>query len=694
MTNKENPCILTIRGFVREIIKRAPATVLYLEGVGMFNKKPLWKTILLMTGAFIAGAVVFRLSSAQPAMEHTSAVKTQATTSWTCSMHPQVNQPRPGKCPICFMDLIPASSESAAKGEGRTAELKLSPEAQKLAEVETALVERKAVSKTIRMFGVIDYDESQIAHITARIAGRVDNLYVDFTGMAVRKGDHMVEYYSPDLYVAQKELLQSSQGLSPAQTHGTENHSGMSDLIPPGADPGRANLMRATIRRLELWGLTEANIRKILATGEVVENVTLYAPISGIVIHKNVVEGKYFNIGDRLFTIADMSSVWIMLEAYEPDIQWLHYGQKIEFTTASRPGEKFTGTISFISPVLDPETRTVKLRVDTPNPDGKLKPSMFVDATVYAEMTHDGGAAPLDLTGKWMCPMHPVIVKDAPAKCDICHMPLETTESLGYVKPRTTDLPLVIPATAPLITGKTAVVYLSDKPGYYYGREIVLGPRVDNYYVVESGLKEGERIVINGNFKIDSALQIQARPSMMSPPRATAATTTTTTTTAPQNKTAATEKTAPPPPVSKPELSEAAKKDLNMIYSGYFNIQTALANDDIAGTVAAAKQLSTQLEHMHAAGMPDTTIIGSSVAMIAAANDLNKAREPFEKLSIMLFSLIKESGTAGNTIYRFYCPMVFNNKGAYWFQNHAQLINPYFGAVMLRCGEKLEEITK
>ncbi|MBN2642429.1 MAG: efflux RND transporter periplasmic adaptor subunit [Victivallales bacterium] len=648
----------------------------------MFNKEALWKTILLMVGAFIVGAVVFKLSSTPSAIEHAVAGETQAVISWTCSMHPQVNLPRPGKCPICFMNLIPASSESTAKDNNRAAELRLSPEAQILAEVETALVERKAVSKTIRMFGVIDYDESKIAHITARIAGRVDKLYVDFTGMAVRKGDHMVEYYSPDLYVAQKELLQSSQGLSHTQAHGTKNHSGMSDLIPSGADPERANLMRSTIRRLELWGLTEANIRKILATGEVVENVTLYAPISGIVIHKNVVEGKYFNIGDRLFTIADMSSLWILLEAYEPDIQWLHYGQKVEFTTASSPGEKFTGTISFISPVLDPETRTVKLRVDAPNPDGKLKPSMFVDATVYAEMTHNGRIAPPDLTGKWMCPMHPVIVKDVPAKCDICHMPLETTESLGYVKPRTTDLPLVIPTTAPLITGRTAVVYLSDNPGYYYGREIVLGPRVDNYYVVESGLKEGERIVINGNFKIDSALQIQARPSMMNPARATSA---------PKDKTVSTRNSAPVP---KPEQSKDMKRNLDLIYSGYFSIQTALANDDIAATVAAAKQLNAQLKHMHAGGMSDTGTIDSSVAMIAAANELNKARESFEKLSIVLFALIKKYGTAGNTIYQFYCPMVFDNKGAYWFQDHAQLTNPYFGAVMLRCGEKLEEITK
>jgi Cu(I)/Ag(I) efflux system membrane fusion protein len=188
----------------------------------------------------------------------------------------------------------------------------------------------------------------------------------------------------------------------------------------------------------------------------------------------------------------------------------------------SHPGEVFKGQISFIDPYLDSATRTVKVRVNVPNHAGKLKPGMFVRASVRARVAAGGRVMDPKLAGKWICPMHPDVIKDVLGKCDLCKMPLVRAESLGYlaVSEEKSSKPLVIPATAPLVTGERAIVYVElpdkDRPTFE-GREIVLGPRAGDFYIVRHGLKEGERVVTQGNFKIDSALQIQAKPSMMTP---------------------------------------------------------------------------------------------------------------------------------------------------------------------------------
>ena len=194
---------------------------------------------------------------------------------------------------------------------------------------------------------------------------------------------------------------------------------------------------------------------------------------------------------------------------------WLRYGQQVEFTTDAYPGEIFKGKISFISPILDPMSRTIKLRVNVQNPEEKLKPEMFVHAIVRSNVAMGGMVMDPNMAGKWICPMHASVIKITAGKCDICGMDLVTTESLGYVKadaPKTA--PLVIPASAPLITGKRAVVYVqvpdAEKPTFE-GREITLGARAGDYYLVKEGLTEGEMVVTNGSFKIDSDLQIQAK---------------------------------------------------------------------------------------------------------------------------------------------------------------------------------------
>jgi Cu(I)/Ag(I) efflux system membrane fusion protein len=450
-------------------------------------KPILFIVIALIAGFFIRGFFT-------PSPPHPLSPEEQtAPETWTCSMHPQIQLPAFGKCPICFMDLIPLES---GNDEGDEREISVSPYAAKLMELETTKVIRKFAEAELRMVGKVDYDETRVSTISSWVPGRIDRLFVDSTGIPVNEGEHLAEFYSPDLLTAQEELLQSIK----------HNPS----LINPARE------------KLRLWGFTAEQVSEIETRGTASDHMTIYSPVSGIVIHKNAQEGMYVQTGSKIYTIADLSKVWIQLDAYESDINWLRYGSAVEFSTESYPGETFEGTISFIDPIINPATRTAKVRVIVENESGKLKPGMFVRAIARPQVGEDGRIMNPDLAGKWISPMHPEIVKDEPGPCDVCGMPLVTAESLGYVaRDDDANAPLLIPVTAALKTGKRAVAYVEipdqEKPTYE-GREVTLGARLGDYYVVESGLNEGEHVVTRGAFKLDAELQIRAKPSMMSNP--------------------------------------------------------------------------------------------------------------------------------------------------------------------------------
>jgi Cu(I)/Ag(I) efflux system membrane fusion protein len=336
-------------------------------------------------------------------------------------------------------------------------------------------------------------------------------MYVDYTGVQVAKGDHMVTLYSPEILTAQEELRRASRAV---ETMRTDAPAVLRETAVTTLEAARAKLRR--------WGLTDEQVRAAEKGGTDSDHITIYAPIGGTVIERMGREGMYVETGTQIYAIAGLDEVWVMLDAYESDLPWIHYGQTVEFTTEAYPGEIFDGRIAFIDPVLNEMTRTVKVRVNVSNPDGKLKPEMFVRAVVRAQVATGGRVMDPGLAGKWISPMHPEIVKDGPGTCDICGMTLVRAEDLGYVpaaaKPE--DMPLIIPASAPLITGRRAIVYVQvpdAKEPTFEGREIMLGARAADYYLVRSGLEEGERVVTNGNFKIDSAVQILAKPSMMTP---------------------------------------------------------------------------------------------------------------------------------------------------------------------------------
>jgi Cu(I)/Ag(I) efflux system membrane fusion protein len=582
-----------------------------------------WPVLLVIIAAFLIGFYIAGGDSAPQGEERREqAVHDHvAEQTWTCSMHPQIRQPKPGKCPICAMDLVPITTQSGDEETG-VRELKLSTAAVKLAEIQVAPVQRRAAAADIRLTGKVEYDETRVKTITSRVPGRIDKLYVDYTGMQVHKGDRLVLLYSPELITAQQELLQALSF--------------------------KNSTVESVREKLRLWGVTPGQIKEIETSGKVKEQLTIYSPISGIVVHKEAAEGLYVNTGARIYTIADLSHIWIKLDAYESDIAWLRNGQTVTIEAEAYPGEIFTGKISFIEPVLNPRTRTMKIRVNVANPDLKLKPEMFIRAVVQTQLTASGKVPAPGLTGKGL-------------------------------------FPLVIPASAPLLTGKRAVVYVKvpGKKGVFAGKEVVLGAKTGAYYIVKEGLTEGEQVVVNGAFKIDSDLQIRAKPSMMNPVDRPAG----------KEKTAGAARGAKIPAAFQTAIDDAT--------AAYFDIQHALSSDSADKAKKAGKQLLEKLDlvdkkqlsgQAHMDWMNLAKKIRAAVQGLTKAGDIEAVRVEFEKLTQPITIAVKRFGSGKIAVLRFHCPMAFNNKGAYWLQNSRETRNPYFGALMLLCKDSVEPL--
>ena len=623
-------------------------------------KKSQWLYGLGLLAAFVVGLMLRggKSNKAQGSRSAAAEVSQTAPSFYTCSMHPQIQLPKPGRCPLCPMDLIPVSS---AADESQTQDLVLSKRAMKLADVVTARVERRFVTAEVPMVGKVAYDETRISTITAWVPGRLDRLYVDYTGVSVREGDHLVDLYSPDLVQAQEELL--SAKLTEAKMR-----EGRSEVLKLRA----ANSVASAREKLRLWGLSEEQIQEIEAQKEPSDHITINSPISGVVVKKNAVEGRYVQTGTEVYTVADLSSVWVKLEAYESDLPWLHYGQEVEFRTEAYPGEVFKGLIAFIDPVLNPVTRTIKIRVNLPNKDGKLKPDMFVRAVVKSQVARGGRVMDAGLTGKWISPMHPEIVKDTPGECDICGMDLVSAESLGYVSAEQRAAPLVIPASAPLMTGKRAVVYVAKGEGRFEGREIELGVRAGDFYLVESGLEEGERVVARGNFKIDSAIQILAKPSMMNPRESD------------RQKQAYV------------AVPEAFRRGFEGLITDSLQIQKNFSKDSYAGAQTSIRALSNTFDKMDFSSFSGDSkevidnwerSIFASLESMKMSEDLASARVAFDSLSQALIEGLTVLGWHGrDDLFVYHCPMAFGNKGADWLQASKGTENPYYGSEMFSCG--------
>lgn len=593
---------------------------------------------------------------------------------YTCSMHPSVRLPDPdAKCPICFMDLIPVTDDA---GEGGELRVTMSEAAAAMSRIETAPVARFFPVAEARLYGKVTYDETSVARLTAYFPGRIERLFVNFVGIPVAKGDHIAEVYSPDLLAAFAELRQAAKSSSESGS--------MSDIV---RDATRDTLAAAR-DKLRLYGLTTEQIEAVERGEFQSDRLTVFAPIGGIVTHVVVREGDYVEEGTPIATVANLSRLWLDLEAYESQLPRLRWGQRVSFTVEAHPGEVFEGRISFIEPMVDERTRTAAVRVAVNNSEGRLKPGMFASAVVRPRMAEGGAVVSDELAGRWVSPMHPTIVKDEPGTCDICGMDLVSAESLGVVGDSTeVREPLVIPRSAVLFTGTRSVVYVeapdAERPTYE-GREVILGPRAGEFYLVRDGLREGERIVVNGAFRIDSAMQIAAKPSMMSPGGGGGAG-------AHAGHGAMTADA--PTGRGRVEVPDSFVFALKPVYAAYLDAQEALASDDLGGFLQAAGDLKIAIGFVEGAGLVGEPLAtwrraAARLRIDDALTDIEVARARFEDMSEAVISLQIRFGHRGSETWHVaYCPMAFDNAGAEWLQRGAQINNPYFGASMLRCGE-------
>jgi len=657
-----------------------------LSRLGITGGRGIALLLLLFVLAFTLG----RLGSNGGEAPETHAAHETAAELWTCSMHPHIKLPQAGDCPMCGMDLIPLEIDAGSALDPR--QLRMSEDAIALAGIQTTPAVRAYAATEVRMYGKLDYDESKLAYITAWVPGRLDRLYVSYAGVAVKKGDHLVDMYSPELFAAQEELAQARAAVTALEN--SESEALRSTSVAT---------LDAAREKLRLYGLTPEQIQRIETTGQTSDNLTIFAPAGGVVVHKEAREGMYVKTGERIYTIADLSKLWVLFEAYESDLPWLHFGQRVSFTTRSFPGETFEGVVSFIDPLVDPKTRTIGVRAVVDNAGGKLKPDMFVRGVVDSRIDAHGHIIDVELAGKWICPMHPDIVKDGSDDCDECGMDLVPASELGFVHvgAAKSEAPVLVPASAPLITGKRAIVYVQVDHGegrVFEGREVELGPRAGDFYVVRAGVHKGDLVVTNGAFKIDSELQIQARPSMMSPAGGARPAHNHGGTAPPATTSAARDAKSPATPSS---ASGEVLVALVPLYSSYFELQMALAKDDFASAKAAADTLARATASVdmtlfegdaHLRWMELSKAVADKSRSLASAADIEAARDDFFYVSNAVIDMVRVFGHSGaGPYYLTFCPMARGGDGAWWLQTVDTVWNSYWGDRMLRCGSVEEE---
>ena len=324
-----------------------------------------WHVLLLGAGIFLGWLLFHSSENNQPEGIEVQAVheghdhEDFAGTIWTCSMHPQIRQDRPGKCPICAMDLVQVSPIQSEDEHIDPDEIQLTESAAKLADIQTLIVKKGPPVKEIFLQGKVQADERRIAKLTARFGGRIEKLFVSFTGENVAKGQKLVTIYSPELVTAQKELLEA---LSYKEV--------------------KPSLYKAARGKLKLWDLTEEQIDAIEESGEAQLYYDILSPISGTVTQRNVSLGDYVKVGTALFEVTDLSHVWMMFDAYESDLPWINQGDEVSYSVQSLPGRKFHGKVIYIDPFIDPSTRVAKVRVEQNNTGLLLKPEMFASGIV------------------------------------------------------------------------------------------------------------------------------------------------------------------------------------------------------------------------------------------------------------------------------------------------------------------------
>jgi membrane fusion protein, copper/silver efflux system len=322
------------------------------------KRKTIYYILILLAGIFL-GWLFFHSPHKNEANPEAIS-ETGKEITWTCAMHPQIRMHEPGKCPICGMDLIPLNQNNASSDPS---EIHLSKDAAELANVLTSVVSKQKPVKEVRLYGKVQADERLLQSQVSYLPGRIEELFVNYTGETVRKGQRLAVIYSPDLVTTQQELLETAKTKS-----------------------SQPVLYEAAKDKLRQWKLTDNQIAGIESSGITKSDFEIFANTAGIITARRVNNGDFISPGTILFDVADLSRIWVMFDAYESDLPFLAKGDHLTFTVQALPGVSFSGNIAFIDPVLDPATRVAKVRVEVSNQDGKLKPEMFATGLIQANL--------------------------------------------------------------------------------------------------------------------------------------------------------------------------------------------------------------------------------------------------------------------------------------------------------------------
>jgi membrane fusion protein, copper/silver efflux system len=385
-------------------------------------------------GGEAAGAAGETAAGSAPGAGAATGAGGDAIAYYSCSMHPSVRSATPGTCPICGMDLVPVTQRDLETGVVRVDATR-----RQLIGVTTGRVERKPLVAELRAVGQVSYDETRLTDVSMKYRGWVGTVAADYTGVQVKKGEPLFTLYSPELLSAQEELLESMRRAG-------------------GGGQRESTLAANARRRLRLWDLSDGQIAELVARGRAAEYMPMLSPVTGTVIEKRVVAGSAVEPGMRLYRIADLSTVWVEADVYESDLPLLAAGTPARVTLAYLPGRSFTGTITYVYPYLDPKTRTGRVRLEVPNPDGALKPAMYADVDLEIALGEQ----------------------------------------------------LVVPEEAVIRSGKTDLVFLDLGEGRLKPRTITLGRKGRDGYAVLDGLAAGDVVVTSGNFLIAAESKLKS----------------------------------------------------------------------------------------------------------------------------------------------------------------------------------------
>ncbi|MFQ5714899.1 MAG: efflux RND transporter periplasmic adaptor subunit [Candidatus Scalinduaceae bacterium] len=566
----------------------------------------------------------------------------QEITYW-CPMHHDVKRKKAGVCPICNMALVELKEETKENEEGF---LILTDRQVQQAGVRTDYVKYRNLVREIDTSGRITYDERRLVHVTSWISGssRIEKLYVNFTGQAVKKGELLMELYSPSLITSLEEYRLAIETLRKFEDIGNKQ-----DI------QNAKDLVTSTQKRLLQWGLREKQINEFETTkfkSLEMDNIPIYSPISGTVIEKLIEEGQYVNEGSMLMHIADLSTVWLLADIFEYELHFLKLGQEVNITTRSLPGEIFKGEVIFIEPFLQEETQTIRIRCDIDNTNLELKPGMYARAQIWFDLPHI----------------------------------------------------LSVPESAVLHSGRREIVFIDEGNGRYRPTEVNLGRKwlyhpnqspiqnrglgfgadAERYHEVLSGLEPEDIVVIAGNFLLNAESQFQGVLKKMIPVEKTL-----------HDKKRVT-------------LSTEIQKEMNNVLGRYFTIQASLADDSLKDLDAqidviresVQKAIEISEDTQWEGRMRPPRWIGQDIhtyledlktilESVKPDSDIAEMRDFFGDLSKHIIEYLKNyTESRDRELYIFSCPMAPGY--GKWLQKGTEINNPYMGKVMLRCGNPAE----